>query len=92
MKLIRSRFVLLSYILALVGLFGVTFSSVAQNKNNEPLCDSYKGSLKGKVITAGMVRVKGGIFIMENDKGHKDNASGNYQPFYEEKFELYLSC
>jgi len=87
MKLIISRFNLEPFIIALVGLFCVIFSSVAQNKNNEPLCDNYKGAPQGKDKTAGMVRVKGGTFVMGNDKGHKDTASGNYQPFFEEKFE-----
>lgn len=87
MKLTISRFILEPFVIALVGLFCVTSSSVAQYKNNEGLCDDYKGSPKGKGKTAGMVRVKGGTFIMGNDKGHKDKATGNYDPFFEEKFE-----
>lgn len=91
MKIIRSHFILEPFVIVLVGLFCVTFSSVAQNKTNEPLCDNYKGSPKGKEKTAGMIRVKAGTFIMGNDKGHKDKTTGNYDPFYEEKYEHEVS-
>lgn len=73
--------------LVVVGVFCVASSSVAQNSNTEQLCDAYKGVPIGKGNTTGMVRIKGGTFMMGNDKGHKDSATGNYEPFTEEKYE-----
>jgi len=54
---------------------------------SESLCNTYKGIPKDKSVTAGMVLIKGGTFIMGNNKGHKDKTTGNHEPFLEERYE-----
>ncbi len=51
------------------------------------LCASYSGIPDGEASTAGMVWVKPGTYIMGNDHGHKDESSGRYLPYREERAE-----
>ncbi len=69
-----------------VASFYVT-QSYTTNIDEQGLCIGYIGQPEKNTTTAGMTWIKPGSFIMGNDKGHKDKASGRFQSFPEERGE-----
>ena len=64
-----------------------TYTSLSSNKDKQGLCVDYAGLPDKNTKTAGMVWVKPNSFLMGNNKGHKDKASGRFESFPEERGE-----
>ena len=64
-----------------------TYFATSAHNSQQIFCADYTGLPKTDSVTAGMIWVKPGNFIMGNDKGHKDKVSGKYEPFLEERGE-----
>ena len=64
-----------------------TYTAFSSHVDKQPLCADYNGLPEERVKTSGMIWIEPGRFIMGNDKGHKDKASGRFESYPEEKGE-----
>ena len=64
-----------------------TFTSLSSKVDKHNLCADYSGLPENKTSTAGMIWIESGKSVLGNNKGHKDKASGRFEPFPEEKGE-----
>ncbi|MCK4837738.1 MAG: formylglycine-generating enzyme family protein [Desulfobulbaceae bacterium] len=79
---------LLYFLLVGVAMFLFYDYTEAKTRSmNNRLCVDYSGLPGQEQETSGMVRIEGGAFIMGNDKGHQDKATGNHAVFAEEQGE-----
>lgn len=61
--------------------------NAGQRQEQAKLCSDYDGVPQASPGLPAMAWIEPGTFTMGNDEGHKDKATGNYEPFYEERFE-----